>query len=97
MEITKIRKFAEPELNRGVLQDGLPAGGCHDEAGFDKSSTRRSERCAARATISSRCNCATTCSKADLKMPEAFLKRWLYTINEASSRWRRSRRTSTSS
>ena len=84
MEITKIRKFAEPELNGEFFKMAFPQGDVTDEAGFDK---LIDEQIAAELrresdylfTLQLR---DYLVKKADLKMPEAFLKRWLYTINE---------------
>ena len=84
MEITKIRKFAEPELNEEFFKMAFPKGNVTDEAGFDK---LIDEQIAAELrresdylfTLQLR---DYLVKKADLKMPEAFLKRWLYTINE---------------
>ena len=84
MEITKIRKFAEPELNEEFFKMAFPQGNVTDEAGFDK---LIDEQIAAELrresdylfTLQLR---DYLVKKADLKMPEAFLKRWLYTINE---------------
>ena len=84
MEITKIRKFAEPELNEEFFKMAFPQGNVTDEAGFDK---LIDEQIAAELrresdylfTLQLR---DYLVKKADLKMPEEFLKRWLYTINE---------------
>ena len=84
MEITKIRKFAEPELNEEFFKMAFPQGNVTDEAGFDK---LIDEQIAAELrresdylfTLQLR---DYLVKKAGLKMPEAFLKRWLYTINE---------------
>ena len=84
MEITKIRKFAEPELNEEFFKMAFPQGNVTDGAGFDK---LIDEQIAAELrresdylfTLQLR---DYLVKKADLKMPEAFLKRWLYTINE---------------
>ncbi len=80
LEITKIRKFAEPELNEEFFKMAFP----QDEASFDKFIDERIE-----AELSRESDYLFTLQlrdylvkKAGLKMPEAFLKRWLYTINE---------------
>ena len=84
MEITKIRKFAEPELNEEFFKMAFPQGDVTDEAGFDKLIDTQIESELRREsdylfTLQLR---DYLVKKADLKMPEAFLKRWLYTINE---------------
>ena len=84
LEITKIRKFAEPELNEEFFKMAFPAGNVTDEAGLDKFID---EQIAAELrresdylfTLQLR---DYLIKKADLKMPAAFLKRWLFTINE---------------
>ena len=84
LEITKIRKFAEPELNEEFFKMAFPQGDVTDEAGFDKLIDAQIESELRREsdylfTLQLR---DYLLKKADLKMPEAFLKRWLYTINE---------------
>ena len=84
LEITKIRKFAEPELNEEFFKTAFPGGEVKDEAGLDKFIDARIESELRREsdylfTLQLR---DYLVQKAGLKMPEAFLKRWLYTINE---------------
>ena len=84
LEITKIRKFAEPELNEEFFKTAFPGGEVKDEAGLDKFIDARIEPELRREsdylfTLQLR---DYLVQKAGLKMPEAFLKRWLYTINE---------------
>ena len=84
LEITKIRKFAEPELTEEFFKMAFPQGGVTDEAGLDKFIDAQIEAELRREsdylfTLQLR---DFLLKKADLKMPEAFLKRWLYTINE---------------
>ncbi len=84
LEITKIRKFAEPELNEEFFKTAFPAGDVTDEAGLN-------------AFVDAQINVELRresdylftlqlrdylVKKAALKMPDAFLKRWLHTINE---------------
>lgn len=84
LEITKIRKFAEPELNEEFFKMAFPAGNVTSEAEFDafiddeigKELARESDYLF---TLQLR---DYLVKKAALKMPEPFLKRWLYTINE---------------
>lgn len=84
LEITKIRKFAEPELNDEFFKMAFPGGEVTDEAGFDKFIDAQIEKELAREsdylfTLEVR---DYLVKKTDLKMPVPFLKRWLYTINE---------------
>ena len=84
MEITKIRKFAEPELNEEFFKMAFPQGNVTDEAGFDRFIDTQIEAELRREsdylfTLQLR---DYLVKKAGLKMPETFLKRWLYTINE---------------
>ena len=84
LEITKIRKFAEPELNEEFFKMAFPQGNVTDEAGLDafvdeeigKELTRESDYLF---TLQVR---NFVVEKAGLKMPVEFLKRWLYVINE---------------
>ena len=84
MEITKIRKFAEPELNEEFFKMAFPAGNVTNEKELDKMLDEQIAGELKREsdylfTLQLR---DYVIKKADLKMPEAFLKRWLYTINE---------------
>ncbi len=84
LEITKIRKFAEPELNEEFFKMAFPAGNVASEADLDKFLDGRITADLAREsdylfTLQVR---DYLVKKAALTMPEAFLKRWLYTINE---------------
>ena len=84
MEITKIRKFAEPELNEEFFKMAFPAGDITDEKAFDKMLDEQIQKELSREsdflfTIQLR---DYLIKKAGLEMPVAFLKRWLYTINE---------------
>lgn len=84
LEITKIRKFAEPELNEEFFKMAFPQGNVADEKAFDKLLDERIGMELGREsdylfTLQLR---DYLLKKAGLKMPEAFLKRWLYTINE---------------
>ena len=83
LEITKIRKFAEPELNEEFFKMAFPAGNVTDEAGLDKFIDAQIEAELRREsdylfTLQLR---DFVVKKAGLKMPVTFLKRWLYTIN----------------
>ncbi|MDO4759013.1 MAG: trigger factor, partial [Rikenellaceae bacterium] len=84
LEITKVRKFSEPELNEEFFKMAFPAGDVTDEAGLDK---MLDEQIAAELKRESDYMFTLQVrnyliQKANLTMPEAFLKRWLYTINE---------------
>lgn len=84
LEITKIRRFAEPEMNEEFFKMAFPAGNITSEAEFDKFIDEQIAGELAREsdylfTLQVR---DYLIRKAGLKMPEAFLKRWLYTINE---------------
>ena len=84
LEITKIRKFAEPELNEEFFKMAFPTGNVTDEASFDAFIDERINGELSREsdylfTLQLR---NYLIEKAGLQMPEAFLKRWLYTINE---------------
>ena len=84
LEITKIRKFAEPELNEEFFKMAFPAGNVKTAEEFEKfidaqieSELRRESDYLFTLEVRN-----YLVKKAGLKMPEAFLKRWLYTINE---------------
>ena len=84
VEITKIRKFVEPELNEEFFKLAFPAGNVTDEAGLDKFLTGQIEEELEREskylfTAQLR---NYLIEKAGLQLPESFLKRWLYVINE---------------
>lgn len=84
LEITKIRKFSEPELNEEFFKMAFPAGNVTNEKELDKMLDEEIARELGREsdymfTLQVR---NYLIEKAGLKMPEAFLKRWLYTINE---------------
>ncbi|MBO5758648.1 MAG: trigger factor [Rikenellaceae bacterium] len=84
VEITKIRKFVEPELNEEFFKLAFPAGNVTDEAGLDKFLTGQIE-----GELDRESKYLFTAQlrnylieKAGLQLPESFLKRWLYVINE---------------
>ena len=84
LEITRIRKFAEPELNEEFFKMAFPAGNVTTAEQFEAyideqiaSELRRESDYLFTLQVRD-----YLVKKADLKMPEAFLKRWLYTINE---------------
>ncbi|MBP3425973.1 MAG: trigger factor [Rikenellaceae bacterium] len=84
VEITKIRKFAEPELNEEFYKMAFPTGNVTDEKGLDKYLTAQIEE-----ELDRESKYLFTAQlrdylikKAGLQLPEAFLKRWLFVINE---------------
>ena len=82
--IKQIRKFAEPELNEEFFKMVFPDGSVKDEKGLEKYIDEQVAADLARETD----YVFTTemrnflIEKANPTMPEEFLKRWLYTINE---------------
>ena len=83
-EITQVRQFANPELNEEFFKMAFPDGNITSEAELDKFVDAEIEKELSREadylfTIRVR---NFLMEKAGLQMPEAFLKRWLYTINE---------------
>ena len=84
MEITKIRQFANPELNEEFFKMAFPAGNVASEADLDSFVDAEIEKELGREsdylfTINVR---DFLMEKAALQMPAEFLKRWLYVINE---------------
>ena len=84
LEITKIRRFAEPELNEEFFKMACPAGNVTSEEELDKFIDEEIER-----ELKRECDFMFAnqmrkfiIEKAGLQMPEEFLKRWLYVINE---------------
>ena len=84
LEITKIRRFAEPELNEEFFKMAFPAGNVTSEEELDKFIDEEIER-----ELKRECDFMFVnqmrkfiIEKAALQMPEEFLKRWLYVINE---------------
>ena len=84
LEITKIRRFADPELNEEFFKMAFPAGNVTSEEELDKFFTEEIERELKRETDFMFVNVVRNfiVEKANLQMPEEFLKRWLYVINE---------------
>ncbi len=84
LEVTNIRRFAEPELNEEFFKLAFPAGEVTSEEGL---ATFIDEQIAVELNRESDhiFNMQVRdfiVKKADIKMPVEFLKRWLYTINE---------------
>ena len=84
LEITKIRRFADPELNEEFFKMAFPAGNVTNEEELDKFFDEEIERELKRETDFMFVNQVRNflIEKAALQMPEEFLKRWLYVINE---------------
>lgn len=84
MEIKQIRRFSNPELNEEFFKMAFPGGEVKNEAELDKYVDGQIETELKREsdylfTIRVR---NFIMEKAGLQMPEEFLKRWLYVINE---------------
>ena len=84
LEITKIRKFANPELNEEFFKMAFPSGNVTNAAELDKFIDAEIESELSREsdylfTIQLR---DFLLEKAALEMPAEFLKHWLYVINE---------------
>ena len=84
LEITKIRRFSEPELNEEFFKMAFPAGDVTNEEQLDAFIETQIE-----SELKRECDFMFTnavrnyvIEKAALAMPEEFLKRWLYVINE---------------
>ena len=84
LEITKIRRFADPELNEEFFKMAFPTGNVTSEEELDKFIDEEIER-----ELKRECDFMFAnqmrkfiIEKAGLQMPEEFLKRWLYVINE---------------
>ena len=84
LEITKIRRFADPELNEEFFKMAFPAGNVTSEEELDKFIDEEIER-----ELKRECDFMFAnqmrkfiIEKAGLQMPEEFLKRWLYVLNE---------------
>ena len=84
LEITKIRRFSDPELNEEFFKMAFPAGNVTSEEELDKFIDEEIERELKRECDFMFVNTVRNflIEKAALNMPEEFLKRWLYVINE---------------
>lgn len=82
--ITQIRKFAEPELNEEFFKLAFPAGDVTTAEQFDAKIDEQ-----VRAELAKETDFKFTADlrkylleKANLNLPEEFLKNWLYQVNE---------------
>ncbi len=84
LEITKIRRFADPELNEEFFKMAFPAGNVSSEEELDKFIDEEIEKELKRECDFMFVNAVRNfiIEKANIQMPEEFLKRWLYVINE---------------
>lgn len=84
LTITRIRKFADPELNEEFFKTAFPDGSVTDEKGLETFINEQISKDLGRETdylfnLQMR---KMLLEKANLSMPEDFLKRWLFAINE---------------
>ncbi|MEG1622462.1 MAG: trigger factor [Alistipes sp.] len=84
LEITNIRRFADPELNEEFFKTAFPAGNVKTEAELDQFIDAEIEKELSRETdylftLQLR---DYLLKKTGIQMPSAFLKRWLFVINE---------------
>ncbi len=84
LTITKIRKFAEPELDEEFFKTAFPDGTVKDAAGLDRYIEEQITK-----ELDRESDFVFTAEvrkylvdKASLTLPEEFLKKWLFTINE---------------
>ncbi len=84
LTITRIRKFAEPEMNEEFFKMAFPDGSVTDEKGFETHIYEQIARDMGRETeyVFTYEVRKMLLDKADLPMPEEFLKRWLFAVNE---------------
>ncbi|GHU98150.1 trigger factor [Bacteroidia bacterium] len=84
LTITKIRRFAEPEMNDDFFRMAFPEGDVTDQAGLKKYLLGQIAAELERETgyLFAADMRAFLLGKIDLRMPVEFLKKWLYVINE---------------
>ncbi len=84
LEITKIRTFVNPEVNEEFLAMAFPEGDVKDEAAFKaKMEANVAAELASQVEFKWEDNVRDYClAKTELSLPEEFLKRWLFSINE---------------
>lgn len=83
-KITKIRRYADPEMNEEFFKQAFPEGNVTDEAGFEafidakiESELEKESDYVFAGTLRD-----YLVDKAAFTLPEEFLKRWLVAINE---------------
>ncbi len=84
LTITRIRQFANPEMNEEFFNTAFPDGSVTDEKGLEAFINDMIARDLVRESdyvfeLQVR---KLLVEKADLSMPEDFIRRWLFTINE---------------
>lgn len=84
LEITKVRAFVNPEINEEFLAMAFPEGDVKDEEAFKAKILSNVEaELASQIEFKWEDNVRDyTLTKANLTLPEEFLKRWLFSINE---------------
>lgn len=84
LTITKIRKFVEPEMNEEFFKMAFPDGSVTDAKGFETHIYEQIARDMGRETeyVFTYEVRKLLLDKANLPMPEEFLKRWLFAVNE---------------
>ncbi len=82
--VTKIRRFVEPAMDAEFFQAAFPAGDIADEAAFNKFIDAQIEADLGRESdyLFSIQLKDYLLGKAALQLPEEFLKKWLYAVNE---------------
>lgn len=84
LTITKIRKFVEPEMDDEFFRMAFPEGDVASVEAFDKHIEGQIEKDLARETeyMFTLDMHKFLMNKAEMTLPAAFLKRWLFTVNE---------------
>ncbi|MBR5830211.1 MAG: trigger factor [Tidjanibacter sp.] len=84
LEITKIRKYADPEMNEEFFKMAFPAGDVTTEEQFEKMIDKKIEEELKKESdyVFTQTLREYLLEKAALTLPEDFLKRWLLAINE---------------
>ena len=84
LTITKIRKYADPEMNEEFFKMAVPAGDVTTEEQFEKMIDKKIEEELKKESdyVFTQTLREYLLEKAALTLPEDFLKRWLLAINE---------------
>ncbi len=84
LEITKIRAFVNPEINEEFLAMAFPEGDVNSSEEFNaKMAANVAAELASQVEFKWEDNVRDYClEKTNLSLPEEFLKRWLFSINE---------------